>query len=86
LHDGLPDGFGEGCAELLKDFALHNKISQSTESDGRGPGRGDLERALLEWRSTLRLISNGESGFSERWDQLKKSAKEVLAQITPDHS
>jgi superfamily II DNA/RNA helicase len=86
LHDGLPDGFGEGCAELLKDFVLHNKIIQATEPDGRGPGRGDLERALLEWRSTLRLISNCESGFSERWDQLQKSAKLVLAQISPEHS
>jgi hypothetical protein len=86
LHDGLPDGFGEGCAEILKDFVLHNKYNQLSESETHAPGRGDLERAVLEWRSTLRLISNCPSGFSDRWDELQKSAQRILMLINPSQS
>jgi superfamily II DNA/RNA helicase len=80
LREGLPAGFGEGCAEALKGFALHGKIPP-VGADGHGPGQGDLERAVLEWRSTLQLIAHGPAHPSERWQQLRVAAQEVLGRI-----
>jgi superfamily II DNA/RNA helicase len=81
LREGLPAGFGEGCAETLKGFALHGKIPP-VDADGHGPGQGDLERAVLEWRSTLQLIAHGPAHPSHRWQQLRAAAVDVLGQIT----
>jgi hypothetical protein len=80
LREGLPVGFGEGCAEALKGFALHGKIPP-VDADGQGPGQGDLERAVLEWRSTLQLIAHGPAHPSPRWQQLRAAAQEVLGRI-----
>jgi superfamily II DNA/RNA helicase len=80
LREGLPAGFGEGCAEALKGFALHGKLPP-TDGEGHGPGQGDLERAVLEWRSTLQLIAHGPGHESTRWRQLRAAAKDVLGQV-----
>ena len=80
LREGLPSGFGEGCAEALKGFALHGKIPP-VDADGQGPGQGDLERAVLEWRSTLQLIAHGPAHPSLRRQQLRAAAQEVLGRI-----
>ena len=80
LREGLPLGFGEGCAEIMRSFALHRKLPK-VEIEGQGPGIGDLERALLEWRSTLQLIAHGSDHPWSRWQQLKRAAWTVLVQI-----
>ncbi len=80
LREGLPVGFGEGCAETLKAFAMHGKIP-TADIEGHGPGRGDLERAVLEWRSTLQLIAHGPARPSARWQALRAASLEVLGQI-----
>jgi superfamily II DNA/RNA helicase len=80
LREGLPAGFGEGCAEALKGFALHGKIPP-VDAEGHGPGQGDLERAVLEWRSTLQLIAHGPAHPSHRWQQLRAAAQDVLGRI-----
>jgi hypothetical protein len=53
------------------------------DAEGRGPGTGDLERAILEWRSTLRLIAHGNAHPWERWRALSAAAREVLAKVGP---
>ena len=78
LRDGLPAGFGEGCAETMRAFALHGKLPDD-DQDGHGPGGGDLERAVLEWRSTLQLIVHGPDHPTERWQALRQAATKVLA-------
>ncbi|NBN94699.1 MAG: DEAD/DEAH box helicase [Verrucomicrobia bacterium] len=80
LREGLPAGFGEGCAEALKGFALHGKITP-VDAEGHGPGQGDLERAVLEWRSTLQLIAHGPAHPSPRWQELRTAAQDVLGRI-----
>ena len=80
LREGLPAGFGEGCAEALKGFALHGKIPP-VDAEGHGPGQGDLERAVLEWRSTLQLIAHGPAHPSPRWQELRAAAQDVLGRI-----
>ena len=82
LRDGLPESFGEGCAEVLRGFVLHGKLPPP-DAEGRGPGTGDLERAILEWRSTLRLIAHGSAHPWERWRALSAAAREVLAKVGP---
>ncbi len=79
LREGLPEGYGEGCAEILRQFALHGKspLADSPES----PARGDLERAHLEWRSTLRLIAFGPSVEHPKWEALRQAASKVLGLI-----
>jgi superfamily II DNA/RNA helicase len=77
LRDGLPSGFGEGCAETMKAFALHGKLPED-QQEGHGPGVGDLERAVLEWRSTLQLVAHGPDHPSERWQALRQAARKIL--------
>jgi len=79
LREGLPESFGEGTAELIRAHALHGK-----SPDGAGPGvagRGDLERALLEWRSTLRMIAGSPGLGWERWDALREACGRVLREV-----
>lgn len=87
LREGLPEGYGEGAAEILRRFALHRSLPTPT-AEGQGGGRGDLERGLLEWRSCLRLIAEGDDHPWERWQALREAASRVLAQIggAPDSS
>lgn len=80
LREGLPVGFGEGCAETMRAFALHRKIPVAGGEE-HGPGAGDLERALLEWRSTLQLIAQGPDHPWARWQQLRRAAWTVHSQI-----
>jgi hypothetical protein len=79
LRDGLPEAFGEGTAELLRARALHGKTPPGL--DPGLAGHGDLERAVLEWRSTLRLVANAPDLGWERWEALRQSARLVLARI-----
>jgi len=80
LREGLPESFGEGGAEAVRQFALHGKVPMA-DKDEQGPGRGDLERAVLEWRSTLRLILEGRDHPWERWQELRRGAAKVLPEI-----
>jgi hypothetical protein len=79
LREGLPESFGEGTAELLKGRALHGKTPPHL--DPGVAGQGDLERALLEWRSALRLVAGAPTLGWERWDALRDAAATVLRRI-----
>ena len=61
----------------MRAFALHGKPPED-DQEGHGPGAGDLERAVLEWRSTLQLIAHGPDHPSPRWQALRRAAGEVL--------
>ena len=80
LREGLPAGFGEGCAETMRAFALHGKVPARNDAE-HGPGPGDLERALLEWRSTLQLIAHGPDHPWTRWQELRRASLSVLGRI-----
>ncbi len=79
LREGLPEGFGEGTAEILRSYAQHGKTPQVAEADA--PSRGDLERALMEWRSVLRLVAHGPGHPWERWQELRDAARRVLGLV-----
>lgn len=78
LSEGLPESFGEGTAELLRAHALHGK---SPAEAGDVAGLGDLERALLEWKSTLRLVEGAPALGWERWDALREACGKVLRRL-----
>ncbi|MFM9000231.1 MAG: DEAD/DEAH box helicase [Opitutia bacterium] len=77
LRDGLPAGFGEGCAESLRAYALHGKLPHRPDD----ADSGDYERAALEWRSTLKLIAQGPDHPWTRWQALKRAAYNVLLSL-----
>lgn len=81
LREGLPEGYGEGSADILRRYALHRALP-AISPDGQGGGRGDLERALLEWRSSLRLIAECPDHPWPRWQELRQAAGKVLAEIS----
>ena len=41
-------------------------------------GAGDIDRIIIEWRSTLRQISHAPSLEWPRWEQLQLQAKSIL--------
>lgn len=79
LREGLPEGFGEGTAELLRAYAQHGKLPPADGAEA--PSRGDLERALMEWRSVLRLVGHGRGHAWERWRELQDASRRVLALV-----
>jgi hypothetical protein len=41
-------------------------------------GPGDIDRVIIEWRSTLRQISHAPDLDWRRWRELQRRAKEIL--------
>jgi hypothetical protein len=40
--------------------------------------RGDIERAILEWKSLLRHILHAADPLFPRWNELQAAARQVL--------
>lgn len=77
LEMGVPVHYGTGAAEVLREV-LQNpngryKITSETLR------HGDVERALMEWRSLLRHIVAAPDLDWERWRELKNAAAACLA-------
>lgn len=79
LREGLPESMGEGAADLVREHALHGK-APAGQGDAAA-GRGDLERALLEWRSTLRMVAAGPRLGWDRWEELREACERLLRQL-----
>lgn len=72
LRAGLCEGYGEGTWETL-DRAAAGRLPENDQLR-----RGDLERALLEWRSLLRHIVHAPDANAPRWSELQAAAREAL--------
>jgi hypothetical protein len=76
LTMGLPPAYGQGAPELVRELVEH-QISRHkllTESIRRG----DIERAVTEWRSLLRQIAQAPDLDWDRWRALKKAAEQYV--------
>ena len=83
LVDGLPRGYGENTAEALALFAEAG--SAALNRWNTDAGRGDVERARLEWISLLRWIVRVT--FSEEipgWKKLVLAARMELERLPPE--
>jgi superfamily II DNA/RNA helicase len=75
LRTGLCEGYGEGAWEIIERH-LAGKPIDAAEG---GLRRGDVERAVLEWKSLLRHIIHAPDPEAPRWTELQAAAQACLA-------
>jgi hypothetical protein len=79
---GVPLDYGAGASEAIREIIEHDtpRVKLLTES----LRQGDLERALIEWRSLLRHIVWAPDHDHPRWRALKAAAaRHIDATISP---
>jgi hypothetical protein len=72
LSLGVPVNYGAGAAEVVREIVEHGTPKQKLLTEMLRPG--DIERALVEWRSLLRHIVRAPDYEWNRWRELKKAA------------
>jgi len=76
LVAGLCPGFGEGTWEALEIY--NNEGLKSLQKETESLRRGDLERAILEWKSLLRHILHAANPSAPRWEEFQSCAAAQL--------
>ena len=76
LENGVPLHYGAGAEEIVANLHRNprNKAAWLTE----WLGVGDIDRVLIEWRSTLRQIAHAPPLDWPRWTALQAMAKGIL--------
>ena len=76
LEMGVPVHYGSGASEIMRELCENRTArSQLTNESLR---LGDIERALMEWRSLLRHIVAAPDLQWDRWQQLKSAAAHYI--------
>jgi hypothetical protein len=80
LEMGTPVHYGSGASEVIREVvanpgARYRLTNESLRS-------GDIERALMEWRSLLRHIIHAPALEWERWKTLKAAAARFIDSTT----
>jgi hypothetical protein len=81
LKRGVPPEYGEGAAEVVAALVAGDRSFHEFES--AQVHAGDMERALLEWRSLLRQILHAPDFAWDRWTELKDLVRTYLADTSP---
>jgi superfamily II DNA/RNA helicase len=76
LENGVPPGYGWGAAEVVQ--GIHNDPLSKSKWVREFLGTGDIDRIIIEWRSTLRRIANSPALDWARWTALQKMAQTIL--------
>ena len=79
LEMGVPVHYGAGASEVIREVVTHPSGRYKITSDLLR--HGDVERALMEWRSLLRHIAAAPALEWERWMALKSAAQELLGRV-----
>src|SRR6185312_11941291 len=79
LAMGVPSHYGAGASEVVRGFVADPRSRHKLTSDL--VRHGDIERAVIEWRSLLRHIVAAPDYPLDRWRQLKTAAAK-LAETT----
>ncbi|MBA3651754.1 MAG: hypothetical protein H0W66_09820, partial [Chthoniobacterales bacterium] len=80
LEMGVPLHYGSGAAEVIREVVTNPGGRYKITSDSLR--HGDVERALMEWRSLLRHLAAGPDLEWERWMALKSAAHQILDRTT----
>jgi len=80
LEMGVPVQYGAGAAEVIREVITNPGGRYKITSEELR--HGDVERALMEWRSLLRHIAAATDLDWDRWIELKAAARELLARTT----
>jgi hypothetical protein len=79
LRLGVPPAYGEGAAEVVEAFLEGKGLPPwSTEL-----GRGDVERATIEWLSLLRHVAHAPDAPSTRWRELQAVSAGLAERLQP---
>jgi hypothetical protein len=80
LEMGVPVQYGSGASEVMRD--LVSDASSRYRLTNESLRHGDIERALMEWRSLLRHIVGAPALDWERWRSLQKAAAHFIGNTT----
>ena len=76
LESGVPPKYGAGADQIVA--AVHKDPSTKHGWVTEILGAGDIDRVIIEWRSTLRQIAHAPDLDWPRWRQLQQAAREIL--------
>jgi superfamily II DNA/RNA helicase len=76
LESGVPPKYGAGAEQVVA--AVHKDPSRKHGWVTEVLGAGDIDRVIIEWRSTLRQIAHAPDLDWPRWRQLQQAAREIL--------
>ncbi len=76
LEMGVPIHYGSGASEVIREVVTNPTGRYKITSDSLR--HGDVERALMEWRSLIRHIASAPDLDWDRWRALKAAAEELL--------
>lgn len=77
LDAGLPPRYGSGAEQVIA--AMHANPADKTNWVTDLLGAGDIDRAVIEWRSLLRQITHAPELDWTRWIELSEHAGTLLA-------
>jgi hypothetical protein len=80
LDMGTPAHYGSGAAEVIREVVAHAAARSRLTTEALRSG--DIERALMEWRSLLRHIVHAPDLEWERWRALKAAAQHFVENTT----
>ena len=80
LEMGVPAHYGSGASEVIREVSENPGAKSRLTSDALRAG--DIERALMEWRSLLRHIVHAPELEWNRWRELKRAAQHQVEKST----
>jgi hypothetical protein len=80
LEMGVPVQYGSGASEVMRELASDGSVRYRFTNESLR--HGDIERALMEWRSLLRHIVGAPALDWERWGSLQKAAAHFIGNTT----
>ncbi|MDQ6623910.1 MAG: hypothetical protein M3Y86_10580, partial [Verrucomicrobiota bacterium] len=80
LEMGVPAHYGSGASEVIREVVENPGAKYRLTSDSLRAG--DIERALMEWRSLLRHIVHAPDFDWARWRELKAAAQHFVDKST----
>ena len=85
LSMGVPLDYGAGASEIVREIAEHDTPRAKLLTEFLRPG--DLERAVIEWRSLLRHIVWAPDHDLSRWRELRAAAtRHIETTVSPTAS
>jgi hypothetical protein len=76
LENGVPPNYGAGAEQVVA--AVHKNPHSKHEFIQDLLGPGDIDRAIIEWRSLCRQISHAPAFEWQRWKALQAAAAAIV--------
>ncbi len=80
LEMGVPAHYGSGASEVIREVT--ENLTAKSRLTSEALRTGDIERALMEWRSLLRHIVHAPEFEWNRWHELKAAAQHYVDKST----